>query len=108
MTERFDNVSVSLRANVYFDGRVSSRSVFFPDGTRKTLGVILPGTFEFDVANKEIVTLLRGNAEVLLPPEKKEWVKVTEGDSFTVIADSTYVIRCCEVVEYACNYISGN
>lgn len=108
MTERFDNASVSLRANVYFDGRVSSRSVFFPDGTRKTLGVILPGTYEFDVADKEVVTLLRGSAEVLLPPEKDEWVKVTEGENFTVVADSTYLIRCFEVVEYACDYIAGN
>ena len=105
MNNCFDNVSVAVKANIYFDGRVSSRSVYFPDGTRKTLGVILPGTYEFEVGDKEVVTITNGWAEVLLPPEKKEWIKVSKGENFTVIANSTYLIRCCEVVEYVCDYI---
>lgn len=105
MSDKFDNVSIGIKANVYFDGRVISRNVFFPDGTRKTLGVILPGTYEFGVGDKEIVQIVTGRAEVLLPPDKKEWVTVKKGDSFTVVRDSSYQIRCYELVEYICDYL---
>jgi hypothetical protein len=105
MKEKLENVAVGIKANVYFDGRVISRNVFFPDGTRRTLGVVLPGTYEFGVGDKEIVEIVSGRAEVLLPPDKKEWMPVREGDSFTIIRDSSYQIRCFEVVEYICDFI---
>ena len=105
MDERLENVTVGTKTNVYFDGKVVSRNVFFPDGTRKTLGVILPGTFEFEVGDKEIVKIVSGKAEVLLPPDKKEWITVEKDDSFTVVRNSSYQIRCCEIVEYMCDYI---
>ncbi|NTV45296.1 MAG: pyrimidine/purine nucleoside phosphorylase, partial [Chlorobiales bacterium] len=31
--DRFENVSVVKKANVYFDGKVTSRTVLFGDGT---------------------------------------------------------------------------
>ena len=37
------NVTVVKKANIYFDGKVTSRTVIFQDGTRKTLGIMLPG-----------------------------------------------------------------
>jgi uncharacterized protein YaiE (UPF0345 family) len=104
MDERLENVTVGTKANVYFDGKVVSRNVFFPDGTVKPWGNP-PGTFEFEVGDKEIVKIVSGKAEVLLPPDKKEWITVEKDDSFTVVRNSSYQIRCCEIVEYMCDYI---
>jgi len=104
MAKEFRGVTVDVKANVYFEGKVQSRKVFLPDGNKITLGVILPGEYEFPVEEKEIVELTCGTAEVLLPSEK-EWKTVEQGKTFTVIANSTYQIKCKEVVEYVCSYI---
>ncbi len=50
MTE-FDNVTVVKKANVYFDGKVTSRTVKFADGSLKTLGFMLPGEYQFNTAD---------------------------------------------------------
>lgn len=50
MSDQFENVTVIKKANVYFDGKVTSRTVLFPDGSRKTLGFMLPGEYEFNTA----------------------------------------------------------
>ena len=54
-TTQFDQVSVIKRANVYFDGKCVSHTVLFADGTRKTLGVILPGTLNFGTDAPELI-----------------------------------------------------
>jgi len=41
----FTNVTVTKAANVYFDGKVTSRKVEFADGTFKTLGIMMPGEY---------------------------------------------------------------
>ena len=63
---QFDNVSVVRKANIYFDGQVTSRTVIFQDGSRKTLGVMLPGEYEFNTDAKEIMEILSGDLDVLL------------------------------------------
>ena len=65
--EQFDQVSVIKNANVYFDGKVTSRTIVFSDGTRKTLGIMLPGEYEFNTEAKELMEILSGELEVLLP-----------------------------------------
>ena len=42
MSAQFDHVSVVKKSNVYFDGLCVSHTVQFEDGTKKTLGVLLP------------------------------------------------------------------
>jgi hypothetical protein len=59
MTE-FKNVTVIKKANIYFDGRVTSRTVIFPDGSKKTLGIMVPGDYEFSTAEPEITEILAG------------------------------------------------
>ncbi len=49
----FNEVTIIKKANVYFDGKVTSRSVVFPDGSRKTLGIMLPGEYEFNTDDKK-------------------------------------------------------
>ena len=61
-------------------------------------------TYTFDVGDKEVVSLIAGEAEIILP-EEKEWHPVKTPDIFEIPAHSQYQIRTPEVVEYLCDYI---
>jgi uncharacterized protein YaiE (UPF0345 family) len=100
---QFDNVSIVKAANIYFDGKVTSRTVLFGDGTKKTLGIMLPGDYEFGTAEAEIMEITDGEMLVLLPG-KTTWEKVTGGQSFTVPADSRYKLQVKTVADYCCSY----
>ena len=63
----FDNVTVIKQANVYFDGKVTSRTILFPDGAKKTLGIMLPGEYTFNTGDREIMEIMTGELDVLLP-----------------------------------------
>ena len=54
---QFNNVSIEKKANVYFNGNVTSRTVLFPDGTRKTLGIMMPGEYEFGTDSAELMEM---------------------------------------------------
>ncbi|MEC7837768.1 MAG: pyrimidine/purine nucleoside phosphorylase [Chloroflexota bacterium] len=103
MTE-FNNVTVQKEANIYFEGKVISTSISFPDGSKKTLGVMLTGEYEFDTEQKEIMEIMSGKLEVLLP-NKSEWEKIKSGDSFEVPKNSSFKIKIHEITNYCCDYI---
>lgn len=100
---QFTNVSVTKKANVYFDGKVTSRTLHFADGTRKTLGIMLPGDYEFGTAAAELMEMLAGEMEVLLPGEQ-EWRVCKTGDRFAVAANSRFSLKVRTVVDYCCSY----
>ena len=102
--EEFKNVRVVKRANVYFEGRVTSRTVVFEDGSRKTLGIMLPGEYEFGTASREIMEILAGDLEVFLPGGKG-WKAVKEGESFEVPANSKFRLNIKGITDYCCSYI---
>ena len=101
---QFDYVSVLKAANFYFDGKVSSRTILFADGSKKTLGVMLPGEYEFGTAEKEIMEITAGDLDVLLPGSE-EWVKFTGGTEFEVPANSSFKLKVNEPADYCCSYI---
>ncbi len=101
---QFNNVSIGKKANVYFNGNVTSRTVLFPDGTRKTLGIMMPGEYEFGTDSAELMEMLGGNMDVLLPNES-EWKSYAEGDSFHVPAKSSFKLKVNTVVDYCCSYL---
>ncbi len=101
--DQFQNVTVVKQANVYYDGKVTSRTVLFADGTRKTLGVILPGQYEFGTAEAEHMEILAGRLEALLPGNN-EWVVFEAGQSFDVPANSKFKVSAADVVDYCCSY----
>jgi uncharacterized protein YaiE (UPF0345 family) len=100
----FANVTVEKKANVYFDGKVTSRTVIFADGSRKTLGIMLPGDYEFGTDKAELMEITAGALTVQLPGSD-EWVAVTGGGSFNVPATSRFKLNVTEVVDYCCSYL---
>lgn len=102
--DQFQNVSVVKKANVYFDGKVTSRTVEFSDGTKKTLGIMMPGEYEFGTADKEQMEILAGTVKVLLPG-CTEWESFGAGQMFEVPANAKFKVAMDEVVDYCCSYI---
>jgi len=102
--EQFENVTVVKRANVYFDGKVTSRTVLFPNGEKKTLGIMLPGEYEFGTADKEVMEILAGTLDILLPGCDK-WQTISGGQSFEVAANSSFKLKVKEITDYCCAYI---
>jgi hypothetical protein len=102
---QFENVTVVKKANVYFDGKVTSRTVLFADGTKKTLGIMMPGQYEFGTDVKEIMEILGGELKVLLPGET-EWQTFTGGQEFVVPAKASFKLDVLTVSDYCCSYIA--
>ncbi|MBP1967087.1 MULTISPECIES: pyrimidine/purine nucleoside phosphorylase [Paenibacillus] len=101
----FENVTVLTKANVYFDGKVTSRTVQFADGTKKTLGILLPGEYEFGTDVKEIMEIQAGELKVLLPGSS-EWISINGQGEFTVPANAKFKLDVKTVSDYICSYIS--
>ncbi|SHO47840.1 pyrimidine/purine nucleoside phosphorylase [Desulfopila aestuarii] len=100
---QFDNVTVVQKANIYFDGKVTSRTVIFPDGSRKTLGIMLPGEFTFNTVDKELMEIISGNLEVLLPGA--DWQTIKGGENFTVPANASFQLKVREITDYCCSFL---
>ncbi len=101
---QFDNVTIIKKANVYFDGNVSSRTVKFTDGSSKTLGFMLPGEYTFNTTDKELMEIMDGNLQVLLP-ESSDWQSVKGGESFNVPANSQFTVKVQTPTDYCCSFI---
>lgn len=100
----FKHVTVVKKANIYFDGNVTSRTVVFADGSKKTLGVMLPGDYEFGTADKEIMEILGGDMDVQLPGSD-QWITFKEGSQFEVPANSKFKLKVKTVSDYCCSYL---
>lgn len=101
--KQFDNVSVVKAANIYFDGKVTSRTVQFADGSRKTLGIMLPGDYEFGADQTETMEILAGTLDVQLP-DSSEWKAFSGGTSFVVPAGTRFKLKVHSVTDYCCSY----
>jgi len=99
---QFDSVSVSKKANIYFDGKCVSHTVTLPDGVRKSVGVILPSTLRFDLSTKEIMEVVEGTAHVRINGQAEK--AFTTGQSWIVEAGGYFVIRAEQPVHYVCHF----
>jgi len=102
--DNFENVTVVKKANVYFGGTVTSRTVLFANGEKKTLGIMMPGDYEFGTADKEIMEILAGDLQVQLP-QSNEWQQIKGGESFDVPANSKFKLKVSQLTDYCCSYI---
>ena len=100
----FNNVTVTREANVYFDGKVTSRTVKFADGTKKTLGFMLAGDYSFDTAAAEVMEIIGGEMDVQLPGST-HWKTFKTGESFDVPANSNFKLVVKEHADYCCAYL---
>ena len=100
----FENVTVDVAGNSYFDGAVTSRTVHFADGSRKTLGYMQIGEYEFGTESAELMEITAGEVEYKLT-DSDCFVAVKSGESFNVPANSKFQIKVKKVTDYCCSYL---
>jgi uncharacterized protein YaiE (UPF0345 family) len=102
-TDTLSGVSVTTRANVYFDGKCVSHSVSFPDGTKKSVGVILPAHLTFNTGAPEVMECVAGACEYKLAGSD-QWVTSAAGEKFAVPGNSRFEIKVSEAYHYICHF----
>lgn len=101
----FTNVTALAEGNVYFDGKVISHTILLADGSKKTLGVILPGEYHFGTEAAELMEIVGGSCQYALDgSEEKE--SVDAGSSFNVPANSGFTICVNEPCHYVCSFLN--
>ncbi len=101
---KFENVTALAKANVYFDGRVVSHTVLFADGSKKTLGLIYPGEYQFPTQAAERMDVTAGACKVRLFKES-DWKEYAAGSFFKVPANSGFDISVDSgILEYVCSF----
>jgi purine/pyrimidine-nucleoside phosphorylase len=103
MTTTFLNVTLAAKANVYFDGKCVSHSFTQADGTKKSVGVVLPSSLTFNTGAAEIMECVAGSCEYKLKGSDA-WLVSSEGQSFSVPANSSFEIRVLEAYHYICHF----
>lgn len=100
----FNNVNISKAANVYFDGKVTSRSIELSDGSSKTLGIMLPGEYEFSTNAAELMEITSGELDVMLP-NANDWQPIRGGESFNVPANAKFQLKVHTLTDYCCSFL---
>ncbi|HWR58702.1 MAG TPA: pyrimidine/purine nucleoside phosphorylase [Thermodesulfovibrionales bacterium] len=100
----FKSVTVVREANIYFNGGVTSRTILFADGSKKTLGVMQPGEYEFNTGDREIMEIMSGELEVLLQSDSG-WKTIKGGQSFEVPANSRFQLKVKTLTDYCCSFV---
>lgn len=102
-TTQIDGASITTQANVYFDGKCVSHTLTRADGTKLSVGVILPATLVFNTAAPEVMECVAGSCEYKLDGSTV-WVRSGPGESFKVPAHSRFEIRVTEPYHYICHF----
>ena len=102
-TQSIDGVTVNTQANVYFDGKCVSHGITLADGTKKSVGVVLPATLTFNTGAPEIMECVAGSCEYRLDGTDV-WVKSIAGEKFSVPGNSKFDIRVTEAYHYICHF----
>ncbi len=100
---KLENVTVIKEANIYYDGKVTSRTVELADGSTQSLGIMLPGDYTFGTNDAEIMEIMSGELDIRLPGE--EWKTLSTPESFNVPANSSFDLKIKSVTDYCCSYI---
>ena len=102
-TLHISNITVTTQANVYFDGKCVSHSISYPDGTKKSVGVILPSTLTFNTGAAEIMECVAGSCAYKLAGSDV-WVTSSAGEKFSVPGHSKFEIKVGEPYHYICHF----
>jgi purine/pyrimidine-nucleoside phosphorylase len=105
METQFDNVSVVVKANVYFDGKVVSHTVVMPDGSKRTLGLIYAGEYAFNTEAPERMEIVAGACRAKIAGET-DWSDYEGGAFFEVPGNSSFEIAVDSgIAEYVCSFL---
>ena len=102
-TETLNNVTVATQASVFFDGKCVSHQLTFADGTKKSVGVVLPSALTFNTGAAEIMECTGGSCEYKLAGTEA-WVTSSAGTKFSVPGNSSFDIRVTEAYHYICHF----
>ncbi|MHB1123221.1 MAG: pyrimidine/purine nucleoside phosphorylase [Ramlibacter sp.] len=102
-TQTLDAARVTTQANVYFDGKCVSHAVTLADGTKKSVGVVLPSQLTFNTGAAEIMECVAGSCEYKLAGTS-EGKQSGPGDRFSIPANSSFDIRVTEPYHYICHF----
>jgi len=101
----FNNVSIKKEANIYFDGKVTSRSIEFDDGVEKSLGIMQEGEYRFNTEAAEIMEIYSGDIEIKLEG-KENFIQMQAPCRFEVDKNSYFDIKVKSITDYCCTYIN--
>ena len=102
-TATLPNVTLTTQANVYFDGKCVSHSFTLADGTKKSVGVVLPATLTFNTGAPEIMECVAGSCEYRLDGSD-QWLTSQPGEQFSIPGNSKFDIRVTEAYHYICHF----
>ena len=101
--DKYKDVNVDKIANIYFEGNVISRNIFLKGGSRKTLGVMLPGKYEFNTDSRELMEIISGKLSLKLQ-NNQDWKLIEKGMHFNIPKNSSFKVKVLELVNYTCSY----
>lgn len=102
-TNSLSNVTVNTQASVYFDGKCVSHNITLADGTKKSVGVVLPSSLTFNTGAPEIMECVGGSCDYKLKGST-EWQSTKAGEKFSVPGQSSFEIRVTEAYHYICHF----
>ncbi|VWX62545.1 Pyrimidine/purine nucleoside phosphorylase [Burkholderiales bacterium 8X] len=103
-TDFLPGAAVATKANVYFDGKCVSHNLTLPDGSKKSVGVVLPSTLTFKTVDPEIMEGTGGSCEYLLSGSS-DWISSGPGQKFSVPGNSSFQVRVTgEPYSYICHF----
>lgn len=91
-----------FKVNEYFDGNVKSIA-FNTETLPATVGVMAPGDYVFNTADKEAVTIISGAMSIKLAGETGTRT-FRSGESFNVPANSSFDVCIESDTAYLCLY----
>ena len=101
---RFEDVTVLCKANIFFEGKVVSHTVLFKDGSKKTIGLIQPGTYKLNTGAPEKMEITMGSC-LVKPGGSRQWHTYSAGDFFHIPGESWFEIIVDEnILEYICSF----
>jgi purine/pyrimidine-nucleoside phosphorylase len=103
ITESLAVAAVATQASVYFDGKCVSHGVTLADGTKKSVGVVLPSELTFRTGAPEVMECVGGSCEYRLAGSDL-WLPSGPGHKFSVPADSSFDIRVTQPYHYICHF----
>ena len=102
-TDTIAAATLTTQANVYFDGKCVSHGFTLADGSRQSVGGVLPATLTFTTGAAETMECVAGSCEYRLAGSG-EWRQSGPGDTFAIPANSSFDIRVAEAYHYICRY----